>query len=38
MVYGELCNNGSGSAVVDVRRKASALPLAALNDCSIPLQ
>jgi hypothetical protein len=38
MVYGELCNNGSGSAVLDVRGKANAFPRAALDGCSIPLQ
>jgi hypothetical protein len=38
MVYGELCNNGSGSAVLDVRGKVTAFPLAAFNGCSIPLQ
>jgi hypothetical protein len=38
MVYGELRNNGSGSAVLDVRGKVNAFPLAAPNGCSIPLQ
>ena len=38
MVYGELCNNGSGSTVPDVRGKVTALPLAALNGWPIPLQ